>query len=707
MNELRTIWSRVQWSRGARAAAAVGVAMGTAHALGLPTAPAALGAFNPLLVDNGGPYRTRLTTMLTTMVGGAISYIAGALVPHAIGWVVLATMAVGFGVTFARVLNQQMASSSVLILVLYFAGLGGAVHTLEGAAYASGIVLLGGVWSIGLSLVLWPMDPFRPARLAVAQCFEGMSEFTWGLAGDEAPGDGFEWRRQQRIRIEEARATLAGTAARVPSRTIRFRNLTVLLETSDMLLARTMRLAEFEELARREGLADSLALARQMATWLAGAEHAVAIALQEKPGDAAAAFSHKGSLRLDLVTRRRQVIAGRAAVADDAVYGHLLREERDALLEVEILFDAVRGLWTGTEMPQSAYVSAYGVETPPGWVEAVELNFTMKSAAFRHALRMMLVGTLDVLIMDRINLNHGFWLPMTSIILLQPYSAGTVRKSVQRVTGTVSGGILAAVLAALIAEPWVMFATVTGLGALTVGTFSVDYAVYCFFLTPTFVLLSLPHPHDWQYALIRIGTTLAGSLIAVVAMRFLWPERAEEELGHLMRRGAGAAADYLQAMLDFWQFDGAARREGERRLLAPARRGCGLASNDAEEAVDRVLQEPSLRSLGGHRGDAETTLRTEALTFVTYLRRMTQTITTLALVGKDSEEARRRLEPIARRLRALADGRGDEPVPEFMEDGPVSYGVDVAEEQMQRMERQTAVLERAAEGIWHPHGLVR
>jgi len=681
--------------------------MGTAHALGLPTAPAALGAFNPLLVDNGGPYRTRLTTMLTTMLGGAISYIAGALVPHGIGWVVLATLAVGFGVTFARVLNQQMASSSVLILVLYFAGLGGSVHTLEGAVSSSGIVLLGGVWSIGLSLVLWPLDAFRPARLAVAGCFAGMSEFTWRLAGtaDEAVEDGFAWRRQQRIRIEEARATLAGTAARAPSRTIRFRNLTVLLETSDMLLARTMRLAEFEELARREGLPESLALARQIASWLAEVEHAIGMVLAEKPGDAAAAFSHEGSFWLDCVTRRRQRIAARRAVADDAVYGHLLREERDALLEVEILFDAVRGLWTGTEMPQSAYVSAYDLEAPPKWVEALEVNFTMKSAAFRHALRMMLVGTVDVLIMDRVNLNHGFWLPMTSIILLQPYSAGTVRKSIQRVTGTVAGGVLAAVLAAAIAEPWVMFAAVTMLGALTVGTFAVDYAVYCFFLTPTFVLLSLPHPHDWQYALIRIGTTLVGSAIAVVAMRFLWPERAEAELGHLMRRGAGAAAAYLQAMLDFWQFEGVARREGERRMLAPARRGCGLASNDAEEAVDRVLQEPSFGRLVGGRADAETALRTDALTYVTYLRRLTQTITTLALVGKDSEEARRRLEPIARRLRALAAGRGDEPVGALAEKVSVSYGVDVAEEQMQRMERQTTVLERAAEGIWHPHGL--
>jgi uncharacterized membrane protein YccC len=296
--------------------------------------------------------------------------------------------------------------------------------------------------------------------------------------------------------------------------------------------------------------------------------------------------------------------------------------------------------------------------------------------------------------MRAIHINHGFWLPMTSIILLQPYSAGTARKSVQRVSGTVLGGILAAILAAVIPSQDWMIPLITLLATLTVATFAVDYAIYCFFLTPTFVLLSLPHPHDWLYAGIRVGTTLVGASISIVAMRLLWPERAEEELGRLLRRGAAADAAYLRAMLAFWQADGQQKRRAERQVLAPARRACGLASNDAEEAVDRVMQEPQF----GKLAVAELRLRNEALTFATYLRRLTQSITTLAVVGRPTPLAQTRLDAVADRMERIAHGETAEAVEEANPTAGLSL-VNVAEEQMQRVERQVGILERAAAGL--------
>jgi uncharacterized membrane protein YccC len=693
---------RVQWPRGLRAAVAVGIAVLVSHSLGFPPAAAALGAFNPLLVDNGGPYRPRLTVMLTTIFGGAIAYMAGALLPASLWIVVPVTAVVAFTVTFARVVSQPVASSSVLVLVLYFAGLGGIVHSVHGLVIADCIIVMGGIWAVVLSLLLWPLDPFRPARLAVAGCYLWMAQFTARLILSDDPSEvenadpGFEWRRQQRIRIEAARTALSSTSARAPSRTIRARNLTVLLETSDMLLARTMRLAELRATAVRLHLADSSALATDITQWLAGAEQAIANGLPQKPADAGAAFTREGSLRLQFVTRRQQQLTARQPTDHDGLYTHLLREERDALLEIEVAFDAVRALWIGVETPATNFGVKLNNDRTPGWIEALRANWTLKSAALRHAMRMLVVGVVDVIVMRLIHVNHGFWLPMTSIILLQPFSAGSVRKSYQRVTGTVAGGIFAAILAATISDPTLMLVIITLLSALTVATFAVDYAVYCLFLTPTFVLLSLPHAHDWRYAFIRIGTTLAGAAIAIVAMRTLWPERAEAELSHLLRRGAEAASAYLDAMLSFWQFDPEVRQVGERQFLAPARRACGLASNDAEEAVDRVMQEPSF----GHQADAGIILRNESLTFVTYLRRLTQSITTLALVGANTPEARARLQPIAERLKHLANGVPLAVLPAELEEPSDATRIDVAEEQMQRMQRQTGVLERAAAKLW-------
>jgi hypothetical protein len=71
MAEWSARWRTVQWERGLRAAIAVGSAMVVCHRLNYPPGAAALGAFDALLVDNGGPYRTRLVTMATANSVGA------------------------------------------------------------------------------------------------------------------------------------------------------------------------------------------------------------------------------------------------------------------------------------------------------------------------------------------------------------------------------------------------------------------------------------------------------------------------------------------------------------------------------------------------------------------------------------------------------------------------------------------------------------
>src|SRR5438309_625678 len=128
-------WKRVEgiarslhWSKGLRAGFAVASAMLACRALGRPMGWAALGGFEAVLVDNGGPYRSRLDTISAVLLGGAACGLLGSLIPSAAASpagliiAVLVTALVCFAVTFARVASQPIANTSVIILVLYFAG---------------------------------------------------------------------------------------------------------------------------------------------------------------------------------------------------------------------------------------------------------------------------------------------------------------------------------------------------------------------------------------------------------------------------------------------------------------------------------------------------------------------------------------------------------------------------------------------------------
>jgi uncharacterized membrane protein YccC len=700
---------KLHWARGLRAGVAVVAAMIVCYLLGKPMGWAALGGFETILVDNGGPYRSRLTTMATVLVGGAVACVVGSMVGGTFWLAVLVTAAFCFVTTFARVLAQAAASTSVIVLVIYFAGLGGGTHTLRGAAGNAAAFLLAGTWAAVLSLALWPLDPFRPARLAVAECYAALAQFTSrvqvGLRhGEERDAQRLRMhalQRSMRLRIEAARIALGTTGARATARTVRARSLTVLLETADMLFAETIRWTELAETVADGASHQALAAALR---WLSGATRAVAEGLQQRPQDGGESFAPEGSHSLEHVRRRGWMASVDGTTADGSLLAHLKAEERDTLQNVEIAFESVRAVWSGVEFRKSverwrAMTRRDSAETRliASWLsaplDAAQANWTWKSVMMRHALRMAVVAGVDVVLIEMLNLPHGFWLAMTSIIVLQPYGSGTLRKGAQRVGGTIGGGVLAALLAAWAQSEGGIIAVITVTSVLTLATYAVNYAWYCFFLTPTFVLMSLPHLQDWHYAGVRMETTVLGALVSVVAMHVLWPEREDIALGRLLGRGAATAAAYVRAMLSFWATSAATRVIAEREVLAPARRSCGLSINDAEETLDRLMLEPRVSRASRWE---------EALTFVTYLRRLTRAVTTLAVVGVGSSQSVERMEAVAGRLDRVSSallGRSEVKPVDDPAVATAGEDVSVAEQQMRRMERQAGVLERAAAAL--------
>lgn len=717
---------RLHWMRGIRAGIAVLAAMVVCHSLGKPMGWAALGGFEAILVDNGGPYRSRWTTMLTVLGGGAIACIVGSIAAAHLWLAVVATSLFCFAITFARVLSNQLASTSVIIMVLYFAGFGGSTHSVAGALSSALAYVLGGLWAAALSLFLWPVDPFRPARLGVANCYAILTDFTSEIHVTTPHSAErqlerhrmHELQRRMRLNMETARAAIGTTGARITARTLRAHSLTVLLETADILFAGTIR---WTELLESTSDSQSQAAITDALIWLQKAERTVAEALRQRPSDEGASFAPEGSHSIEHLQKHAAAIRTLEGSTDPLIQ-HLLQDERDALLNIEVAFEAIRALWSGVEHRASAAGSAPRetrsllsrpaeptVDT--GWramVEAARANWTLHSVMMRHALRMLIVGAIDVLVMRMVHISHGSWLGMTSIIVLQPSGSGTLRRGVQRVVGTVAGGVLAAIFAAGIHSQDGIIAVVTITSILTLATYAVDYAWYCFFLTPTFVLLSLPHLRDWHFAGVRIGMTLLGAAIAVLAMRLLWPEKDRMELRRLLARGALADAAYVRAMLSFWSAlkdasSDADRIAADRRVLAPARRACGLAINDAEEALDRIMLEPRVPLASGGRWE-------EALTFVTYLRRMTRAVTTLASLGSDDADCRARAGEVARRMvavgdaletlqqRQLASAIEDQASGEAATRQSVTAEEETpAKHQLRRLERQTGVMERTAQ----------
>ena len=240
---------------------------------------------------------------------------------------------------------------------------------------------------------------------------------------------------------------------------------------------------------------------------------------------------------------------------------------------------------------QFGYVYSRLAELRQGWhptriVDQLAANFKLRSLLLRHAARVALVCGLDVTLILALNINHGYWLLMTSIIVLQPHVSGTMRRSLERIGGTVAGGILAALLAIALHSQLATAAVLFPLALLSLAVLPVSYAAFAFFLTPTFVLAWLPYSGDWQLALVRIGNTIAGAVISLLAMAFLFPLYERDRAPEFLRASLAADRRYLAQLAQSWQSPSRSARP-----LANARRASGLAHNDTEESLERLLAE--------------------------------------------------------------------------------------------------------------------
>ncbi len=717
MDFASTFVKRLQWRRGLRAAVAVGLAIVVCQSLHKPVGWAALGAFEAILVDNGGSYRLRMQTMCTVLLGGAVAFSLGCLlggvgtsVVQSVAFlqtaaVVFCTGVICFGTTYARVLSQPIASTSVIILVLFFSGFGNGNVSVKSIAEGAGYFVAGGFGAGVISLLLWPLDPFRPARRSTAAAYALLAAATASLAHESPPqadDRGPEWMRKMRLALEEARMALSQTRARTPSRTVWAQNLAVLLETLDRLFARTLILSEWGEFAAGK----ERALIQSCSEWLSRQETFIAGALRRRPAVSGRSFA--GGLAAEWAGLVGSVF--QTAVRSDLDEGntHFVRsvetEMHGARVDLETAFGALEALRAGVGADLDAMKPRYEKPTATDRCRVLldrwQADWSWKSPMFRHSIRVGVVGSVDVLLLRLLHINHGFWLGMTSIIILQPYGVGTLRRGVQRVSGTVAGGIFAAVVAAGLHSELALLLVVILCAGFTLASYAVDYGVYSFFLTPTFVLLSLRHPRDWQFAGVRVWMTLLGTLIAVAAMQLLWREKHGDQMARLLRAGAIAEAHYLNATLQVW--NRTVGRQGDG--LALRRRACGLASNAAEEYLDRLLLEPYF---GRKRGSAETE---RALSFTTQLRRLTRTITVLAEHadprGLVQSNAVGRVEALAERLCALGTvGAVPEAGPgigalsracSVLEPSSPEGAQGVTERQLARMERQVEVLEGSA-----------
>jgi uncharacterized membrane protein YccC len=215
-------------------------------------------------------------------------------------------------------------------------------------------------------------------------------------------------------------------------------------------------------------------------------------------------------------------------------------------------------------------------------------NLSWRSAALRHAMRAMLIGGLALAVSMAWGSPYAHWLTITVVATMQPNFGLTLARSVERVAGTIAGGLVAALVSVVFTTPLAIAAVMFPLAMAALAVRSVSLGLFMIALTPLIVLLvevGQPDTAEWTIAVARACLTAIGGIVAVAASYLLWPDRQELVLPRAITDGIAAHRDYADA-----QF-ARLRNEAAADHVARARRAAGLTSNALETAISQALIE--------------------------------------------------------------------------------------------------------------------
>jgi uncharacterized membrane protein YccC len=566
---------------GLRAGIAVAFTMAAGSLLNLPELGlAALGALEACLADPGGPIMRRLPVLVSFGLLAALLYGGfGLLRAEPLFVVVPVATAMIFCLTFVRIYGQSVMQVGNMLSVIVILALDHAVPSLALAAKL-GLELLAGVaWAMVLTLIVWRIRPYAPARAALGRLGRRLADLADDLdhlarnAESQAEFDNHARSHRALVReaIEQAREVALGTVRQRGTATARANQLAVRLASFEHLFSLLIAMSEIiaDDKQTRRRAAPAL---RLLSRWLAliGPEIEADHSLDTQKRRAALEHLRAEISRLD----------------GGSVIRHLLDDAAERLV-VLVTVSAPAG-----QVPEPARSAGppLSQRLEQRILGPIRANLSWQSAPLRHTLRVAICVGPGLAFSLAINSLYAHWLTITLIFTLQPYFSATWVRALERIGGTALGGLLAALLAFVCTTRLSVAVAMIPLTILAFALRGVSFSIFTAVLTPVIVLIIeqlVPGADQLQVALARVGFTLLGGGIAVLANLLLFPGFEHNRLDSVRRAAIAAHIAWLDAVF--------ANLLSNAPVPETARQQAGLSSNNLEASISRALLEPHRR----------------------------------------------------------------------------------------------------------------
>lgn len=222
---------------------------------------------------------------------------------------------------------------------------------------------------------------------------------------------------------------------------------------------------------------------------------------------------------------------------------------------------------------------------PKHLLRNIRTLFDINTNTARYALRTAFAATLAMFVSKWFNIDHGYWLPFTVIIVIQPYFGATFTKAIDRTIGTVAGGLVGGLLLRLPTALHVKEIFMFVCAVFMVYYLRRKYSIAAFFITVSLVLLfAVEEELNTTLLLSRLFCTIGGAALAIIAGFALLPTWDKKYLPRYLAESINNNYEYFK--VTFFS-------EGKLVQWTRYKRQAETQNSNAFDSFNRYMQEPT------------------------------------------------------------------------------------------------------------------
>lgn len=184
-------------------------------------------------------------------------------------------------------------------------------------------------------------------------------------------------------------------------------------------------------------------------------------------------------------------------------------------------------------------------------LQKLKNQLSLKHPRMRYAIRLATCFLIGYIIIHYFNLTKGDWILLTSLFVCQPSYSETRKKLLQRITGTligvVSGVLISQLLPSIYGQLALMLVCVYAFFFWLKKNYSVSVVFITVFVIAAFNIISGQGVLMMQP---RVIDTLIGSFLAILVVRFMWPDWQHKNLPKLLANAIDKNKSYLKAIVE-------------------------------------------------------------------------------------------------------------------------------------------------------------